>query len=102
MTPARSRDALQAIRTAGSSATLSSLRPKIEIHRRLTPTKEPCEACRAQMLKSRTAPPHARLMIMSSGPLGDIFGGGVETRYVCLDCGNIVIHSSGRLGQGWH
>jgi hypothetical protein len=54
------------------------------------------------MLKSRAAPPHARLMIMSSNPLGDIFGGGVETRYVCLDCGNIVIHSTGRLGQGWH
>jgi hypothetical protein len=75
---------------------------KIDIHRRLTPTKEPCEACREQMLKNRMAPPHARLMIMSSGPLGDIFGGGVETRYVCLDCGNIVIHSTGRLGQGWH
>ena len=76
--------------------------PMIDIHRRLTPTKEPCEACREQMLKNRAAPPHARLMIMSSGPLGDIFGGGVETRYVCLDCGNIVIHSTGRLGQGWH
>lgn len=74
----------------------------IDIHRRLTPTKEPCGACREQMLKSRTAAPHRRLMIMSSGPLGDIFGGGVETRYVCLDCGNIVIHSTGRLGQGWH
>ena len=36
------------------------------------------------------------------GDMGDIFGGGVETRYVCLDCGNIVIHSTGRLGQGWH
>ncbi len=76
--------------------------PTIEIHRRLTPTKEPCEVCREQMLKNRASPPHARLMIMSSGPLGDIFGGGVETRYVCLDCGNIVIHSTGRLGQGWH
>ncbi|HZB38586.1 MAG TPA: hypothetical protein VE443_11395 [Beijerinckiaceae bacterium] len=75
---------------------------KIDIHRRLTPTKEPCDSCREQMLKNRMAPPHGRLMIMSSGPLGDIFGGGVETRYVCLDCGNIVIHSTGRLGQGWH
>jgi hypothetical protein len=54
------------------------------------------------MFKSRAAAPHPRLMIMSSNPLGDIFGGGVETRYVCLDCGNIVIHSTGRLGQGWH
>ena len=71
----------------------------IELHRRLTPTKEPCDACRAQMFKSRAAAPHGRLMIMSSNPLGDIFGGGVETRYVCLDCGNIVIHSTGRLGQ---
>ena len=41
-------------------------------------------------------------MIMSSNPLGELFGGGVETRYVCLDCGNIVIHSTGQFGQGWH
>lgn len=74
----------------------------IQIHRRLTPTKEPCSSCREQVYQNRTAPPHGRLMIMSENPLGEIFGGGVETRYVCLDCGNIVIHSTGRLGQGWH
>ena len=74
--------------------------PVSEIHRRLTPSKDPCDACKAQMLKSQTAAPHSTLMIMSSGPLGEMFGGGIETRYVCLDCGNIVIHSTGRLGQG--
>ena len=46
--------------------------------------------------------PHARLMIMSSTPLAEMLGGGVETRYVCLDCGHVVIHSSGRFGKGWH
>ena len=75
---------------------------KSQIHRRLTPTKEPCAACRAQTFSSLNAPPHGRLMIMSSNPLGELFGGGVETRYVCLDCGNIVIHSTGQFGQGWH
>ncbi len=27
---------------------------------------------------------------------------GVETRYVCLDCGHTLIHSTGRFGKGWH
>lgn len=80
----------------------SPVAPASEIHRRLTPSKDPCDNCKAQMLKSQTAAPHPTLMIMSSGPLGEMFGGGVETRYVCLDCGNIIIHSTGRLGQGWH
>ena len=73
-----------------------------ELHRHLTASKEPCRACRAQMRAHRNEVPHPRLMIMSSTPVTESYGGGIETRYVCLDCGNIIIHSSGRLGQGWH
>ncbi|HEY8566188.1 MAG TPA: hypothetical protein VIL65_11855 [Beijerinckiaceae bacterium] len=54
------------------------------------------------MRKARTALPHSRLMVVSSGPMAEVFGGGVETRYVCLDCGHTVIHSTGRWGSGWH
>jgi hypothetical protein len=46
--------------------------------------------------------PHSRLMIVSSGPMVEAYGGGVETRYVCLECGHSVTHSTGRWGQGWH
>jgi hypothetical protein len=54
------------------------------------------------LLQDRNALPHARLMIVSSTPLIEAYGGGVETRYVCLDCGHTLIHSSGRFGKGWH
>ncbi len=65
-------------------------------------TSESCEACRRQLMKDRDAVPHARLMVVSSAPLVEAYGGGVETRYVCLDCGHTVIHSTGRFGKGWH
>jgi hypothetical protein len=71
-------------------------------HPFLKASDEPCEGCRAQMRKARTALPHSRLMVVSSGPMAEVFGGGVETRYVCLDCGHTVIHSTGRWGSGWH
>ena len=45
--------------------------------------------------------PHARLMITSSTPVVHAFGGGVETRYICLDCGHGLTYSTGRFGQGW-
>jgi hypothetical protein len=69
--------------------------------RALSPTDEACAACQAQMNAPRRALPHKQLMIMSSTPVVEAFGGGVETRYVCLDCGHIVIHSTGRFGDGW-
>jgi hypothetical protein len=71
-------------------------------HRFLTASDEECRACRTQRRKPIGAPPHPRLMIVSSGPVVEVYGGGVETRYVCLDCGHTVIHSTGRWGQGWH
>jgi hypothetical protein len=65
-------------------------------------SNESCVACRRQLLQDRSALPHGRLMIVSSTPLIEAYGGGVETRYVCLDCGHTLIHSSGRFGKGWH
>lgn len=62
---------------------------------------EACLACREQMLASSDALPHARLMITSSTPVVEAFGGGVETRYICLDCGHALTHSTGRFGDGW-
>jgi hypothetical protein len=65
-------------------------------------SSDSCEACRRQLLKSQDAVPHGRLMIVSSAPVVEAYGGGVETRYVCLDCGHTIIHSTGRFGKGWH
>lgn len=61
------------------------------------------EACRACLLLMGDAQgrPHARLMITSSTPMVEAFGGGVETRYVCLECGHSLTHSTGRFGEGW-
>ena len=71
-------------------------------HQFLTMCDEACRACRTQVRKPSNALPHPRLMVVSSGPMVEAYGGGVETRYVCLDCGHTVIHSTGRWGQGWH
>lgn len=71
-------------------------------HRFMTPDDEACRACAAQMRAATDGLPHARLMVVSATPVIEAFGGGVETRYVCLDCGHTVVHSTGRLGQGWH
>ena len=73
-------------------------------HRRqlMTLSSEACDACRRQLQRDRDSIPHARLMIVSSAPIVEAYGGGVETRYVCLDCGHTLIHSTGRFGKGWH
>jgi DNA-directed RNA polymerase subunit RPC12/RpoP len=73
-----------------------------ERRRLMTLSSESCEACRRQLLKDRDSVPHARLMVVSSAPVVEAYGGGVETRYVCLDCGHTLIHSTGRFGKGWH
>jgi hypothetical protein len=65
-------------------------------------SSESCDACRRQLHKDRESLPHARLMVVSSAPVVEAYGGGVETRYVCLDCGHTLIHSTGRFGKGWH
>ncbi|GJD47312.1 hypothetical protein OPKNFCMD_0018 [Methylobacterium crusticola] len=61
-----------------------------------------CRACHGQMRAHWQDRPHARLMVVASTPVIEAFGGGVETRYLCLDCGHTLMHSSGRFGQGWH
>lgn len=89
-------------RRATSRAVVSD-RSSVTLHRGLvTLTNEECRACAAQRHKPPTALPHPRLMIVSSGPMVEAYGGGVETRYVCLECGHSVTHSTGRWGQGWH
>jgi hypothetical protein len=76
--------------------------PMPERRRLMILSSESCEACRRQLLRDRDSLPHARLMIVSSAPVVEAYGGGVETRYVCLDCGHTLIHSTGRFGKGWH
>ncbi len=61
-----------------------------------------CRACQGQMRSHPEVLPHARLMVVASTPVIEAFGGGVETRYLCLDCGHTLMHSTGRFGQGWH
>ncbi|WP_288585717.1 hypothetical protein [uncultured Methylobacterium sp.] len=61
-----------------------------------------CRACCGQMRAQWQERPHARLMVVASTPVVEAFGGGVETRYLCLDCGHTLLHSTGRFGQGWH
>ena len=70
--------------------------------RELTPTDEPCPGCQRQWESPRTERPHGRLLVVSSTPVIEAYGGGTETRYVCLECGHTVIHSTGRFGNGWH
>jgi hypothetical protein len=82
---------------------LESSRESIAERRRLMIlSSESCDPCRRQLLKDRDSVPHGRLMIVSSAPVVEAYGGGVETRYVCLDCGHTLIHSTGRFGKGWH
>ena len=76
--------------------------PVPERRRLMTLSSESCEACRRQLHKDPNSLPHARLMVVSSAPVVEAYGGGVETRYVCLDCGHTLIHSTGRFGKGWH
>ncbi|UHC15151.1 hypothetical protein LRS73_21870 [Methylobacterium currus] len=61
-----------------------------------------CRACCGQMRAHWQERPHARLMVVASTPVIEAFGGGVETRYLCLECGHTLLHSTGRFGQGWH
>jgi hypothetical protein len=77
-------------------------RPMPERRRLMILSSESCDACRRQLHKDRDSLPHSRLMIVSSAPVVEAYGGGVETRYVCLDCGHTLIHSTGRFGKGWH
>jgi hypothetical protein len=71
-------------------------------HRFMSATDEACRACRSQMRAARDARPHGRLMVVAATPVVEAYGGGVETRYLCLDCGHTVMHSTGRFGEGWH
>src|SRR3954451_24341349 len=62
----------------------------IERRRLATLSGESCEDCRKQLHQDRDALPHPRLMIVSATPVVESFGGGVETRYICLDCGYTI------------
>ena len=74
----------------------------IERHRLMILSSESCENCRKQLLKEMGALPHARLMIVSSTPVVGFLRRRVKTRYICLDCGYSITHSTGRFGRGWH
>ena len=71
-------------------------------HRFMTQDDAACEGCLRQMRAAREALPHPRLMVVAATPVIEAFGGGIETRYLCLDCGHTVMHSTGRFGSGWH
>ena len=71
-------------------------------HRFMTQDDAACDGCLRQMRAAREALPHARLMVVAATPVIEAFGGGIETRYLCLDCGHTVMHSTGRFGSGWH
>lgn len=66
------------------------------------PPSEPCELCKAQVKKSRHAEPHEKLKLLESGkPYGHMFGGGVDSWYVCQACGTKIFHSTDRADFGW-
>jgi hypothetical protein len=71
-------------------------------HRFMSASDEACRACRGQMRAARDARPHGKLMVVAATPVIEAYGGGIETRYLCLDCGHTVMHSTGRFGEGWH
>lgn len=71
-------------------------------HRFMTQDDGACGCCLRQMTATREALPHARLMVVAATPVIEAFGGGIETRYLCLDCGHTVMHSTGYFGSGWH
>lgn len=96
MTGRRERGADAVARSGGLSVPVSERR------RLMTLSGESCEACRQQLREDTDALPHGRLMIVSSTPVIESFGGGIETRYICLDCGYTISHSTGRFGKGWH
>ncbi|ACA17098.1 hypothetical protein M446_2659 [Methylobacterium sp. 4-46] len=78
----------------------SAVRPRPR--RFMTADDAACRACIAQMRAVPESLPHGRLMVVASTPVVEAFGGGIETRYLCLDCGHTLMHSTGRFGQGWH
>lgn len=68
---------------------------------RSAPAK-PCVLCLEQVRKRRHDKPHSRLVVEHRGPdVGHMFGGGSETRYRCLDCGETIIHSTDRVDPPW-
>src|SRR3954468_16767126 len=72
----------------------------IERRRLATLSGESCEDCRKQLHQDRDTLPHPRLMIVSATPVVESFGGGVETRYICLDCGYTITHSTRPVRPG--
>ena len=63
---------------------------------------EPCALCKAQVKLGRHAEPHAKLKNESTGkPYSHMFGGGVDSFWVCQDCGTTLFHSTDRYDFGW-
>lgn len=65
-------------------------------------SKKPCDLCRAQVKKGRRADPHEKLRRTGTGkPYGHMFGGGVDSTYVCDACGTELFHSTDKYDFGW-
>lgn len=63
----------------------------------------PCVACQEQIKKRRDDPPHPKLRVVHAGKeYSHIAGGGHDTRYICDDCGETVIHSTDKADFAWY
>lgn len=61
-----------------------------------------CEQCDALVGKGRYERPHSQLRLTSqSKPYGHMFGGGVDSQYICDACGTEWFHSSDKADFGW-
>lgn len=63
---------------------------------------ELCRECKALIGKGRYEKPHPSLRLTKRGePYGHMFGGGVDSWYVCDVCGTDWFHSTDRADFGW-
>lgn len=69
-----------------------------ELGNAMITTLELCLHCIDQLAKKRTAPPHPRLKLLETGPEA---GHGRETRYQCMVCDEIIVHSTDRSDPAW-
>lgn len=61
-----------------------------------------CDQCRALVGKGRYEKPHSNLRLVKQGePYGHMFGGGVDSTYLCEACGTAWFHSTDKADFGW-